>query len=127
MANGPRAYFKLAPKKGQKGILPGSPVVSGHHNIVAVKNNDRLQLSSRGRLSVNLQMARTLHGWSQEQLGLHCGLKRTYIGALERGEINPGIDNLDRIAHGLGLDGYVLLLAPDVAHPIMYKTITGSA
>jgi transcriptional regulator with XRE-family HTH domain len=78
---------------------------------------------ARGRLSINLQMARTLNGWSQEQLGLNCGLKRTYIGALERGEINPGLDNLDRIAAGLGIECFVLLMSPDVAQPMLYKTL----
>jgi transcriptional regulator with XRE-family HTH domain len=39
---------------------------------------------SRRHLALNIRIARTIRGWSQEALGLHCGLKRTYIGTLER-------------------------------------------
>ena len=111
-----------APAKGQSDSFTGSSASVGHRSIRSAMNKPKqLDGSSRGRLSLNLQVARTLHGWSQEQLGLRCGLKRTYIGALERGEINPGIDNLDRIAEGLGIDCYVLLLSPDQAQPMLYK------
>ena len=53
---------------------------------------------------------------SKKKLGLQCGLKRTYVGALERTEVNPGIDNLDKLAVGVGVFAYVLLLSPDVAY-----------
>jgi transcriptional regulator with XRE-family HTH domain len=72
--------------------------------------------SSRVTLASNLRAARSLFGWSQEELGLKCGLKRTYVGALERREVNPGIDNLDRLAFGLGVFAHVLLLSPDLAY-----------
>jgi transcriptional regulator with XRE-family HTH domain len=81
--------------------------------------------SSRGHLALNIQVARALQGWSQEKLGLRCGLKRTYIGAIERGEINPGIDNLDRIADGLGVECHVLLQRPDLAQPQLYQALKG--
>lgn len=76
--------------------------------------------SSRVTLASNLRAARSLFGWSQEELGLKCGLKRTYVGALERREINPGIDNLDRLALGLGVFAHVLLLSPDLAYTEIY-------
>ncbi len=74
------------------------------------KSNRRI--SSRHSLAANLRAARTLFGWSQEDLGFECGLKRTYIGALERLEVNPGIDNLDKLASGVGVDPCTLLLSP---------------
>lgn len=40
---------------------------------------------------------------SQQDLGGLCGLRRSYIGSVERGERNITIDNLERIAKGLGL------------------------
>lgn len=80
--------------------------------------------SSRQNLALNLQLARTITGTSQEQLGLMCGLKRTYIGALERTEVNPGIDNLDRIAAGLGLQGHSLLLDPADAYQVLHVVLT---
>ncbi|HUS23319.1 MAG TPA: helix-turn-helix transcriptional regulator [Candidatus Binatia bacterium] len=72
---------------------------------------------SRSYLAMNLQYARTLRGWSQEQLGFECSLKRTYIGALERGEVNPGLDNIDRIARALGVPGHTMIQDPREAHP----------
>ena len=78
----------------------------------------KLKSASRGFLALNLRYVRTLHGWSQEELGLKCELKRTYIGALERREVNPGIDNIDCIAAALGVPGHVLILDPKDAHPL---------
>src|SRR5580658_7876066 len=76
--------------------------------------------SSRVMLASNLRAARSLFRWSQEELGLRCGLKRTYIGALERREVNPGIDNLDKLALGMGVLAHVLLLSPELAYAECY-------
>lgn len=78
---------------------------------------------SRRNLALNIRIARTIRGWSQEALGLHCGLKRTYIGTLERAELNPGIDNIDRIADGLGVPAHVLLSPPDLAQPHLLREL----
>ena len=72
--------------------------------------------ASRTALAANLRATRALFRWSQEQLGLQCGLKRTYIGALERREVNPGIDNVDKLALGVGVLSHVLLLSPELAY-----------
>jgi transcriptional regulator with XRE-family HTH domain len=76
--------------------------------------------TSRICLASNLRAARSLFQWSQEELGLQCGLKRTYIGALERREVNPGIDNLDKLAFGVGVLSHVLLLSPELAYAEIY-------
>jgi transcriptional regulator with XRE-family HTH domain len=86
--------------------------------------------SSRVCLASNLRAARSLFRWSQEELGFQCGLKRTYIGALERREVNPGIDNLDKLAIGVGVLAHVLLLSPEVAYVEIhsaYSSTTGAA
>jgi transcriptional regulator with XRE-family HTH domain len=79
-----------------------------------------LKQSSRTCLAANVRAARSLLRVSQEDLGLQCGLKRTYLGALERMEINPGIDNLDKVALGLGVKPHILLLSPELAYPEIY-------
>ena len=42
-------------------------------------------------------------GLSQEQFALKCGLDRTYIGGVERGERNISIVNIDKIARAIDL------------------------
>ncbi len=42
-------------------------------------------------------------GWSQEKLAEKANLHRTYIGQVERGEKNIGIENLVRIAKAVGV------------------------
>lgn len=78
---------------------------------------------SRANLSLNLKYVRRLTGWSQEELGDKSGLKRTYIGMLERSEVNPGIDNIDRVAGCLGMPGHVLILDPREAHPLVLQAV----
>lgn len=49
----------------------------------------------------NIRRFRKANGLSQEQLADICGLHRTYIGSVERGERNLTLNSLERIAVGL--------------------------
>jgi len=60
-----------------------------------------MEENTRRTLSHNVRYLRCLNGWSQEQLAEQCGLHRTYVGAIERGERNVGLDNLERLARAL--------------------------
>lgn len=46
---------------------------------------------------------------SQERLAEIAGLHRTYVGAIERGERNVSLVNIDRIARALAVDLAVLM------------------
>ena len=55
------------------------------------------------RLGEYLRSVRERRGWSQEDLASECGLHRTYIGAVERGEYNVTLLTLRRITDALGI------------------------
>lgn len=107
------------------GILPdnGGRDPEGRGAIFRPMKSSFVACISRSRLAENMLVGRTLFGWSQERLGLECGLKRTYIGALERQEINPGIDNLDKLAYAFGISEHVLLLRPSDAYLVLRKAL----
>lgn len=50
-----------------------------------------------------LRAYRARLGISQEELAARCGLHRTYVGGIERGERNVSLINIERIANGLGI------------------------
>lgn len=52
-------------------------------------------------LGQNIKKYRYLKGVSQEQLAELSGLHRTYIGAVERGERNISVDNIEKICNAL--------------------------
>ena len=55
------------------------------------------------RLGRFLREKREECGWSQEDLAHECGLHRTYIGAVERGEYNITVLTLRTITETLGV------------------------
>jgi transcriptional regulator with XRE-family HTH domain len=42
-------------------------------------------------------------GYSQEGFADHCGVHRTFMGTIERGETNLSFENLAKVAAGLGI------------------------
>lgn len=46
---------------------------------------------------------------TQESLSLQCGIDRSYMGRIERGEVNMTIDKLYEIANALKVDPKELL------------------
>jgi len=53
---------------------------------------------------------RKLKGISQEDLAALSELHRTYIGAIERGERNVSLNNIDKISQALGIPIAALLM-----------------
>ncbi len=60
-------------------------------------------------LAVNLRRLRGTLGLSQEKFAEQCGLHRTYVGAIERGERNVTLKTLEHIAQALGVEPAQLL------------------
>ncbi len=56
-----------------------------------------------------IRIIREEHGFSQEELASLAGLHRAYIGQIERGEKNIGLENLEKISKALNVDIKVLL------------------
>ncbi|MEJ0072485.1 MAG: helix-turn-helix transcriptional regulator [Candidatus Saccharibacteria bacterium] len=48
-----------------------------------------------------IRQMRTKEGYSQEAFADAAGLHRTYIGAIERGEQNVSLDNIQKLAQAL--------------------------
>ena len=65
----------------------------------------------RRRLAEHVRRLRTGKGISQELLSAECGFHRTYISQVERAATNITIDNLQRLADGLGVDPSELLVS----------------
>lgn len=60
-------------------------------------NADRIKF---GRMVRRLRLAK---GWTQERLAEHAELHSTYVGGIERGERNVGLENIVKIARALGV------------------------
>ena len=56
---------------------------------------------ARKQLGSTVRACRIELGLSQESLADACGLHRTYIGSIERGERNVSLDNIVKIARAL--------------------------
>ncbi|MDB4916109.1 MAG: family transcriptional regulator [Gemmatimonadetes bacterium] len=57
----------------------------------------------REKLGRAVRKFRSDAGFSQERFADACRFHRTYIGSIERGEINISLDNIERVAHTLNL------------------------
>lgn len=54
-------------------------------------------------LSTNVRARRNALGVSQEEFAAICGLHRTYVGSVERGERNVTLSTLEVLASALGV------------------------
>lgn len=70
-------------------------------------------LPLRQRLGRTVRRLRLAAGYSQEAFADHVGVHRTYMGAVERGEVNISLDNIERLAGKLGMTAGQLLSSAD--------------
>ncbi len=62
------------------------------------------------RLGRAIRRLRTAAGYSQEDFAVVVGVHRTYMGAVERGEVNISLRNMEKIAGSLEITASKLLL-----------------
>lgn len=60
--------------------------------------------AARARVAINVRRLRTTREISQERLAELAGNTAKHIGQIERGEVNVGLDILERIAAALAVD-----------------------
>ncbi|MBK3811593.1 helix-turn-helix transcriptional regulator [Paraburkholderia aspalathi] len=60
-------------------------------------------ISARQQLASSLRRLRAERGWSQEELAARCALDRSFLAHVERGARNISIDNIEKLAHALGV------------------------
>ncbi len=53
---------------------------------------------------------RRAKGWTQTEFAAQIEMDYRYVGAIERGEVNITIDNIERVAAGFGIPAYQLFL-----------------
>lgn len=64
---------------------------------------DRHETEIPAQFGARVRELRKQKGLSQEALALACGLDRSYVGGVERGERNISLMNIHRIAAALGI------------------------
>lgn len=57
----------------------------------------------RKRFGKRVRTLRLAKDWTQEELANQSGLHPTYVGGIERGERNVGLNNILKLARALGL------------------------
>jgi transcriptional regulator with XRE-family HTH domain len=60
-------------------------------------------------LGANVRHHRKLKGLTQERLALDAGMERSYVSDLERGQRNPSVRALGRLAEALDMEPAALL------------------
>ncbi|WP_175051981.1 helix-turn-helix domain-containing protein [Paraburkholderia sediminicola] len=60
-------------------------------------------ISARQQLASSLRRLRAERGWSQEELAARSALDRSFLAHVERGARNISIDNIEKLAHALGV------------------------
>ena len=64
---------------------------------------EKSRTTRQARFGAVVRRLRTAKGYSQESFAEACGLHRTYVGSVERGERNVSIDNMERLADSLAM------------------------
>ena len=64
----------------------------------------------RKHLGQRIRQLRNARGWTQQELADRAELDYKYLGAIERGERNVTVDNIEKVAAGFDLEVHQLFL-----------------
>lgn len=70
-----------------------------------------------------LRSVREKRGWSQEDFAFECGLHRTYVGAVERGEYNMTLLTLRKITEALDITMIQAMMGADRRHRALTRRL----
>ncbi len=70
--------------------------------IIGIMNNSSGSINKKICLKVKFE--RIKKGLSQEQLAYEADLNRNTIGKIERGEVSPTIETLEKLAEAFGIE-----------------------
>lgn len=68
-------------------------------------------------LGKRIKQLRKAKGWSQQELADKSNMQYSYLGLIERGERNPTLEIIDKIAKGLGVEISQLFLFKEGLKP----------
>ena len=72
-----------------------------HATLLGVVNKAHRAAKAFGK---QVRLFRRKKRWSQEKLAAEAGIDKAYLGRVERGETNIGIENIAEIANALGIE-----------------------
>jgi transcriptional regulator with XRE-family HTH domain len=67
----------------------------------------------KAHLAANVLRFRDARGWTQQELARRAQMRQPRIAEIERGDANPTLETISRIAHALGLSVDALIRDPD--------------
>lgn len=74
-----------------------------HCNMVKESGSSKTKVPELVRFGENVRRLRKERGYSQEAFGDACGIDRSYMGGIERGEHNLALVNILKIVEALSL------------------------
>jgi len=86
---------RCAPRRVRRPLRAGAYRLRGDRELMAARS------PQHAALGLAIRQLRRASGVSQEAFATSCGLHRTYVGGIERGERNVSFANLLRIADAL--------------------------
>lgn len=72
-------------------------------------------MSNCKEIGANIRWLRKRAGLSQERLALEAGISNSYLRLMEHGKANPTVQELEKVASGLGVPLTCLVTLPEPA------------